>query len=141
MVGGAETAAAKKPLSPDERSADQARMCKKRDRLLRGDLKSEFEMVLQVLANARSIDDDIDTQRAQFRLRPHARQLQQLRRIDRAAAKNDLTARPRHLLAPITPIADADSTTVIKGNARRERMGDDLEVGSLHGRLEIGVGG
>ena len=47
-------------------------MRKERDRLLGGDLKSKFEMVLQVLADAGPVGDDIDAERAQFRRRPHA---------------------------------------------------------------------
>ena len=47
-----------------------------RDRLFRGDLEGEFEMVLQVLADARQIGDDVDAERAEFRGRADARELQ-----------------------------------------------------------------
>ena len=78
MVRGAEAAPAHEPLGADERALDETRMRKERDRLLGGDLKGEFEMVLQVLADARSVSDDIDVERAQFDRRTDARQLQQL---------------------------------------------------------------
>ena len=141
MIGGAEAAPAHEPFSADKRALDEASMRKERDRLLGGDLKSEFEMVLQVFANAGPVGDDVDPERAQFRRRPHARQLQQLRRIDRPAAKNDLAPRPCRLLAPALPVTDADRTAPIEGDAGRQRMGDHLEVGAFHRGPEIGVGG
>ena len=39
-------------------------MAIERDRLLGGDLEGEFEMVLQVLADARPVGDDADPERA-----------------------------------------------------------------------------
>src|ERR1700733_13666456 len=100
MIGGAEAAPTRKPFCADEGASEEAGMGKERDRLLGGDLKSEFEMVLQVFPNAGPFGNDVDPKRAQSRRRPHARQLQQLRRIDRPAAKNDLAPRPCRLLAP-----------------------------------------
>src|ERR1700683_3753625 len=61
--------------------------------------------------------------------------------MDRAAAKYDFAPRPRRVLAPAAPVANADRTALIEGDPRRERMGDDLEGGAFHRRLEIGVGG
>ncbi len=141
MIGGAEAPSAHKPLGADEGAPEEAGMRKERDRLLGGDLKSEFEMVLQVFANAGPVGNDVDPKRAQFPRRPHARQLQQLRRIDRAAAQYDLAPRPCHLLAPALPVADADRAAPIEGDLGRERMGGHFEVGAFHRRLEIGVGG
>jgi hypothetical protein len=60
MIGGAETAPACKPLRPDEGAPEEAGMGKERDRLPGGDLKGEFEMVLQVFANARPVGKDVD---------------------------------------------------------------------------------
>ena len=91
-------------------------MGKERDRLPGGDLEIEFEMVLQVLADAGPVGDDVDPERAQFRRRPHARQLQQLRRVDRPAAKNDLAPRARLLLAPAAPVVDADRAAPVEGD-------------------------
>src|SRR5277367_6177917 len=59
MIGGAEAAFADKPFSADKRALDETRMRKERDRLLGGDLKSKFEMVLQVFANAGAVGDDV----------------------------------------------------------------------------------
>src|ERR1700722_1625773 len=108
MIGGAEAAPAHEPFGADER--------KERDRLLRGDLKSEFEMVLQVLANPWPVGEDVDPERSQFLRRPHTRQLQQLRRIDRPPAKYDLAPRPCRLLATAAPVADPDCATPIEGD-------------------------
>src|SRR4029077_16637399 len=98
-------------------------------------------MVLQVLANPWPVSEDVDPERSQFPRRPHTRQLQQLRRIDRAAAKYDFAPRPRRLFAPAAPVADPDCATPLEGDSSRERVRDHLKVGALHGRLEIGVGG
>ncbi len=98
-------------------------------------------MVLQVLADARPVGDDIDAERAQFRRRTDARELQELRRIDRPAAKNDLAPRANLMLASIAPVLDADGAAPLEGDLRRERVRDDLEVAAFHRRAKIGVGG
>src|SRR5579863_10220536 len=55
VVGGAEAAPAHQPLGADERAAEETGIRKERDRLPRGDLNRELEMVLQVLADARPV--------------------------------------------------------------------------------------
>ena len=52
MIAGAEAGAAQEPLQADEPAPNEAGVAIKRDRLLRGDLEIEFEMVLQILADA-----------------------------------------------------------------------------------------
>ena len=64
MIGRAKAAPAEQPLRADQRALDEAGVAIERDRLLRGDLEGEFEMVLQVFPDARSVGDDIDAERA-----------------------------------------------------------------------------
>ena len=64
MIGGAGTTLAHKPFGADERTPEQSGMRKKRDRLLGGNLKSKFEMVLQVFANAEPVSNDVNPKRA-----------------------------------------------------------------------------
>ena len=129
MVGGAEAAPAGAPGEADQPSRKEPGMAIERDRLFRGDLESELEMVLQVFADPRTLGDDLNAERAQFRRRPDAGQFQQLRRIDRSAAKNHLAPGPRHELAPRPPIMNPDREAAVEGDPRCERMGDDAEFG------------
>ena len=64
-------------------------------------LDVDLEVVLQVLADARQVGDDLDPERAQLGRRADARELEQLRRVDRAAAQDDLAA--ARDLAPAAP--------------------------------------
>ena len=80
-------------------------------------------MILQVLADAGPVGDDVDPERAELRRRPHAGQLQQLRRIDRPAAKNDLAPRAGLELAPVAPVMDADGAAPLEGDSRSPARG------------------
>ena len=71
MIRGAEALAAQEPLGPDQRPPNEAGVAIKGNGLFRSDLDGEFEMVLQVLADACPISDDFDPER--FRARPPAR--------------------------------------------------------------------
>ena len=108
MVRCAKPAPAHEPLQPDQPSREQPRMAVERDRLLRGHLEIELEMVLQVLADSRPVGDDVDPERSELRRRSDARQLQELRRIDRAAAQDHLPPRPNKMIAPSAAVMDAE---------------------------------
>jgi hypothetical protein len=56
-------------------------------------LDVDLEVVLKVLADARKPVDDIDADRPQVRGLADSRQLEELRRVDRASAEDHLTAR------------------------------------------------
>src|ERR1700761_7426876 len=141
MIRGPEAASAHEPLGADERAAEEARMGEQRDRPLGGQLKGEFQMILQVFANAGPIRDDLDPKRAQLRRRPHTRKLQELRRINRAATENDLAPRAHLPLTSATPVVDTDRAAPLEGDLSREGMNGDLKVRAFHRRPEIGVGG
>ena len=71
MIGGAEALAAQEPLRPDQRAPNEAGVGKERDRLFGGDLESEFEMILQILADTGPVGDDVDPERAELGRWPH----------------------------------------------------------------------
>ena len=79
-------------------------------------LDVDLEVVLEVLADARQVGDDRDAERREVRRRPDARQLEQLRRVDRAAGEDDLAGLDRARCPPpgrsiSTPIARRPSNT------------------------------
>jgi hypothetical protein len=61
-----------------------------RDRLLGGVLDVDLEVVLQVLADAGQVVHDVDAERLEVVRVADAGELQQLRRVDRAAAQDHL---------------------------------------------------
>ncbi len=128
MIGGAETAPAGQPVQPDEAARDEAGVAVERDRLLRGDLEIELEMVLQVLADPRTVGDDVDPEAPQLRRRADAGKFQELRRIDRPAAKNHLAPGLGQKFAPAAAVVDAGGPAAVEGDPRRQRMGDDREI-------------
>ena len=67
-----------------------------------------------------------------------ARELQELRRVDRAAAENDLAARLGDLLDPMLEIFNADRALAFEQHPRRQGSRLDAEVGALHRRMQIG---
>ena len=79
MIGGAQAVLAQQPARADQRAIPQIDGRVQGDRFLAGDLEIEFQMILQVLADAGQIVNHGNAERAQFRRGPDARQLQQLR--------------------------------------------------------------
>src|SRR6185295_18797148 len=59
---------------------------------------ARLQVVLQVFADAGELVHDGNVEAAQKRLRPHAGELQQLRRLHRTGAEQDFAARPRGVL-------------------------------------------
>ena len=89
------------PLQPDEPAREKADVTVKGDRLPGGDLEIKFQMVLQVLADARPVRDDVDVESAQLGGRPHARELQELRRVDRAGGEDHLPPARANATSPL----------------------------------------
>ncbi len=74
----------------------------------------------------------------------NAGELQQLRRIERAAREDHLAARADFHNRPVAPalaIADADGTLTLKNQARRVHPGAHFEVRPLHHGMQKGAGG
>ena len=85
------------------------------------------QVVVQVLADAGQVRDDVDAERAQVIRRPDPREQEELRRPDRPAAHDDLLGL-RALDAAVLRPLDADAARAVEQQAPRDRAGDQLEV-------------
>src|SRR5207302_8980605 len=70
-------------------------------------------------------------------LRPDPRQQQELRRVDRAAAQDDLARRPRGVDPALAAEIDPDGAAALEQDLLGERLGNDLQVAALHRRAQI----
>src|SRR6185436_10982246 len=98
---------------------------------------ADLEMVLQALANAGQVVRDRDAVPPQQRGGADARELQQLRRVDRAAGEDHLVARARYALAAALEIGDARRPSAVEHDARRERARRHREIGAPARRAEV----
>ena len=102
MVGRAEPALEQQPARPDQRLGERVQHRVKGDRLDRFLLDVEFEVVLQIAADAGPVGDDRDAFRAQLLRRPDAGEQQELGRVDGRGGDDDLTFRLNELNRPAT---------------------------------------
>ena len=79
VVGRAESVMAQQPTHADHRAREESHGRIERDWLGARDLEVELNVVLQVLADARPVRDDVDAVLVQFRCGPDAGELQELR--------------------------------------------------------------
>jgi hypothetical protein len=129
MIGGAEAVLAQQPAQ--RRSAPSASRIDRgvqRDRLLAGHLKIEFQMILQILADARQVLDDSMPSARSSAAGPTPESFKQLRRIDRAAARGSLRADPHAVQRAAAPVFEAIGAPARRTDARRQRVGQHLEV-------------
>ena len=98
------------------------------------------EMVLQIGAD-RQVDDRRDAEFAQVIGRPDARQHQQLRRIERAAAEDHLAPRLGMVRMSVLDEIDAGRRRAAEHDLCRLGAGLDGEVAPLHHRMQEGDGG
>ncbi|MDH6501180.1 hypothetical protein M2156_007399 [Streptomyces sp. SAI-149] len=140
-VIGRRGALAEEPLQPDEGGAPFREIRLHGDGLLAGVLDVHLQVVLQVLADARQVVDDVDAERAQLLGVADAGELEQLRGVDGAAAEDDLLG--AHLLErpAAAPVLDADSLPALEEDAGDEGARGDGEVGTLPDGLQVGLGG
>ena len=76
-------------------------------------------MVLQVLADAGQVDDDVDAVLAKMRRRADAGEHQELRRDVGAGGEDDLgVARMGAMLGAVMQVADADGAAVLDDRCR-----------------------
>ena len=66
-----------------------------------------------------------------------AGQLQQLRRVDRAAGQDDFPFGSHGMEPAVPDIFNADRASIFDQDAGCERLGDDFEVGSAEDRMQI----
>ena len=93
-------------------------------------------MVVQVLADAGKIGDDVDADRAQVIRRPDAGEEQQLRRADRPAADDHLGG-VRALDASVARPFDADAARAVEQQPPCARSQRDLQAGMILDRAEV----
>ena len=84
---------------------------------------------------------DVDAKSAQLGCWPDARQLQQLGRIDRAAAKNHLRVGVNPMGDAVLRVLECARTPALEHDAGRQGMRAYFEIRPVHGRAEVGVGG
>ena len=70
--------------------------------------------------------------------RPHAGELQQLRRVVRAAGDQDFLARPRRAHAAFLLVFDRLGALAFEQDALRQRRGLDMQVAAVLSRTQIG---
>ncbi len=142
VVGRPGPAAQEQPLRADERPAPQLRRRRlHRDRLERAVLDVDLEVILEVGADARHVGDDRDAERLEVRRPPDARQLQQLRRVDRAAGEDDLAALDP-LRPPTLPLdVDGDGAPAVEHDLGDERPRPDGQVAPAPDGLQVRLRG
>ncbi len=96
------------------------------------------DVVLQILADPRQIVDDRDTVRAQQFARPDPGELQQLRRVDRAAGQHDLAAGEDAAHYSVLRKFETDRATALEQYPLRQRTDHDPQIGPLLRRTQIG---
>ena len=109
--------------------------------LLQAIAHAHGEVILQVLAHLLTVGDHGDPVLAQEGARPDPGELQELRRVDRSAAEDHLLAGADGAkLAPL-PILHAYGALALEQHAGGERVGLHMQVGALHGAVQVGDGG
>ena len=93
-----------------------------------------------MLADAGEVVDDVDSELPQLARVADARELQQLRRVDRAATEDHL-ARLDPLRADTPGDLDADRPRALEENAVHERAAAHVEVLAVHDGVQVGARG
>ena len=70
---------------------------------------------------------------------PTPRELQQLRRVERAAAQDHLAARPRDMFLAAAPIPHARGAAAVEHDAGREGMRHQRDAAARHRRMQVGA--
>jgi hypothetical protein len=92
LVGGAEPRLGEEPARADQRLGDQVVVAVEGDRLGRGLLDVDLEVVLEVRADAGAVGDDGEAVLGEVGGGAYAREHQELRRVDRGGGEDDLGA-------------------------------------------------
>ncbi len=71
-------------------------------------------MILQALPDTWQVVDDLDALLGEMRRRSHAREQQNVRRPDRAAAENDLAPRTQDFRETVLPEGDPHRALAVK---------------------------
>ena len=98
----------------------------------------DLHVVLQIVADAGRVEHDLDAVLLQQVRRPDAGELQQLRRVVRAAGNQDFLARPRRAHAAVLPVFDRRGAAALEQDALRQRRGLDMQIAAVLRRAQIG---
>ena len=104
-------------------------------------LDRPVQMILEVLANAGQIMDELDVVPADFAGGADPGQKEKLRRIDRAAAKDHFPVRADLMSLLFAGVFDANRAAVLDKDARRLSPRDDGEIGPLQDGRQVARGG
>ena len=132
--------AGQQPLRPQQPFADQIPVFIQADWLDRGHLDIHFQMVLQVLPDARAIGDHRNAMFGQMRRRSNARQHQQFGRVERRGREYHLGPGANHLDLATPLHLDANSPAITDDNAPGHGA-DHAAIGAFQRRAQIGIGG
>ena len=87
--------------------------------------QADLHVILQIVADAGRVEHDLDAVLLQQVGRSHARELQQLRRVIRAAGDQDFLARPRRAHAALLLVFDCLRAPAFEQDALRQRRSLD----------------
>ena len=112
-----------------------------RQRLLRAQDDAGEVVIGKFGTDARQVGDNGDAMPTQQLSRPQAGKLQQLRRVESTGCDNDFSVCLCGVFHAPGFVLDSGRTLPVKHNARRERVRNNLQVGAIAYRREIGCGG
>ena len=97
------------------------------------------EMVAEVLADTGKVVANLDAELLQQRARAYARELQQLGRIHRTSADDDLAPRVDFELLAAAGVRHAAGAAAFEHDRIGMRVGDHGQTAALHRRVQIGA--
>ena len=135
-------AAEQQPLQADLCLAEQrVQLVVGRDRLSAFVAQTDLQVILQVFADTGRIDDHRNAVLREQRVRADARELQQLRRLQRACREQHLGVAAGFLHHAALPVTHADGAGAVHDHAGGERIGLDAQVRATPRRVEVGFRG
>src|SRR5581483_1469806 len=117
VVGRAQTLLGENPTGADERLAERRHFRKERDGLLAGHLEIELQVILEVFTHPRQVVHYTDPEVGQLRARTHARELQELRRVDGTATDNHFPPCQGDLVDVTATVTHAGGTPPLEQNS------------------------
>ncbi len=111
-----------------------------RDRLRARVLHVHLQVVLEVLADAWQVLYHVDAEGFQLVGVAHARKLERLGRVDRAAAEDHLAGMHGGRRPSGTPVLHADRARAVEEDPRDQRPRSDPEVRPAEDRVQVGAG-
>src|SRR5262249_56785085 len=91
-------------------------------------LHADLKVVLQVGSDSRHVGDDVYSERLEQRRRSEPGQLQELRRVERAAGDDDLRVGVSNAGRIVAAVFDADGAASRKEDPARQRARYDGEI-------------